>query len=191
MLEVSRNTVRCYLRAQGLPRYRRERRATKLDDHHQYTIERVRTAAPEWIPATVLLGELKALGYRGSLTTLKMFLATLKPAVKVAPVIRLETEPGRQLQADFATIRRGTDRLSVFIATLGWSRATYIEFVTDERLATSPPAPCANSLWNWPASPSSSGARMWYSSDPRGWAKLTSRSRSAISAPSRATRRAS
>jgi transposase len=40
------------------------------------------------------------------------------------------------MQVDFATIRRGRDRLSVFIATLGWSRATYIEFVTDERLET-------------------------------------------------------
>jgi transposase len=40
------------------------------------------------------------------------------------------------MQADFATIRRGRDRLAVFIATLGWSRATYVEFVTDERLET-------------------------------------------------------
>ncbi len=40
------------------------------------------------------------------------------------------------MQADFATIRRGRDRLSVFIATLGWSRATYVEFVTDERMET-------------------------------------------------------
>jgi transposase len=40
------------------------------------------------------------------------------------------------MQVDFATIRRGRDRLSVFIATLGWSRATYLEFVTDERLET-------------------------------------------------------
>src|SRR5207237_10378086 len=28
------------------------------------------------------------------------------------------------------------DRLSVFIATLGWSRASYVEFVSDERLET-------------------------------------------------------
>jgi transposase len=40
------------------------------------------------------------------------------------------------MQVDFATIRRGRDRLSVFIATLGWSRASYIEFVTNERLET-------------------------------------------------------
>jgi hypothetical protein len=33
------------------------------------------------------------------------------------------------MHADFATIRRGADRLSVFIATLGWSRAAYVEFI--------------------------------------------------------------
>jgi transposase len=136
MLGVARHTVRRYLRGQGLPRYRREPRATKLDGYQQSIGERVKAAAPEWIPATVLLRELKALGYGGGLTTLKMFLATLKPAVKVAPLIRFETAPGRQMQADFATIRRGADRLSVFIATLGWSRVSYVEFVDDERLET-------------------------------------------------------
>jgi transposase len=40
------------------------------------------------------------------------------------------------MQVDFATIRRGCDRLSVFIATLGWSRAAYVEFVSDEQLET-------------------------------------------------------
>src|SRR3546814_21183339 len=40
------------------------------------------------------------------------------------------------MQADWATIRRGRDRLSVFVATLGWSRAAYVEFVTDERVET-------------------------------------------------------
>lgn len=40
------------------------------------------------------------------------------------------------MQVDWATIRRGGDRLSVFVATLGWSRVAYVEFVTDERLET-------------------------------------------------------
>jgi transposase len=52
------------------------------------------------------------------------------------PLIRFETELGRQMQADFATIRRGKNRLAVFIATLGWSRATFVAFVTDERMET-------------------------------------------------------
>jgi hypothetical protein len=33
----------------------------------------VKAAAPEWIPAAVLFGELKRLGYSGRLTTLKLF----------------------------------------------------------------------------------------------------------------------
>jgi transposase len=136
MLKISRNTVRRYVRGEGLPRYERRARPSKLDDYKQYVAERVRAAAPEWIPATVLLRELRALGYPGGVSILKDHLATLKPVAKPEPLIRFETEPGRQMQADFATIRRRKDRLAVFIATLGWSRATYVEFVTDERMET-------------------------------------------------------
>ncbi len=136
MLEVSRNTVRRYLRGAGLPHYEREARPSKLDRYKQYLAERVKAAAPEWIPATVLLRELKALGYPGGISILKDHLATLKPVAKAEPLIRFETEPDRQMQVDFATIRRGRDRLSGFIATLGWSRASYVEFVTDERMET-------------------------------------------------------
>src|SRR5215469_13943234 len=136
MLNLSRNTVRRYLRGEGLPQYQREPGPSKLDRYKQYLAERVKAAAPEWIPATVLLREVKALGYSGGYSILKEHLATLRPAAKPDPLVRFETEPGRQMQADFGTIRRGRDRLSVFIATLGWSRATYVEFVTDERLET-------------------------------------------------------
>lgn len=136
MLDVSRNTVRRYLRSEGLPRYERETRSSKLDSYKQYLDERVKSAAPDWIPATVLLRELRALGYLGGYSILKDYLATQRPQARPEPVIRFETDPGRQMQADFATIRRGRDRLAVFIATLGWSRATYVEFVTDERLET-------------------------------------------------------
>ena len=136
MLEVSRNTVRRYLRVEGLPRYEREARPSKLDPFKRYLEERVKAAAPDWIPATVLLRELRALGYSGGYSILKDRLATLRPLAKPEPLIRFETDPGRQMQVDFATIRRGRDRLSVFIATLGWSRASYVEFVTDERLET-------------------------------------------------------
>ena len=135
-LEVSRNTVRRYLRSEALPRYTRQARPSKLDPFKHYIGERVKAAAPEWIPAIVLLRELRALGYAGGYSILKDHLATLRPVAKVEPLIRFETEPGRQMQADFATIRRGRDRLAVFIATLGWSRAAYVEFVTDERLET-------------------------------------------------------
>jgi transposase len=136
MLNVSRNTVRRYLRSQGELRYKRAARPSKLDPYKQYLSDRVEAAAPEWIAATVLLRELRALGYTGGITILKQHVGRLRPVGKPEPLIRFETEPGRQMQVDFATIRRGPERLSAFIATLGWSRAAYVEFVSDERLET-------------------------------------------------------
>ena len=44
MLDVSRNTVRRYLRAEGLPRYEREARPSKLDPYKHYLDERVKAA---------------------------------------------------------------------------------------------------------------------------------------------------
>ncbi len=38
------------------------------------------------------------------------------------------------MQVDWAKMRSGKDKLSAFIATLGYSRASYVEFVTDEKL---------------------------------------------------------
>jgi transposase len=59
------NTVRRYLRSEGLPRYERGAQPSKLDRYRHYIEERVKAAAPDWIPATVLLQELKArAGYR-------------------------------------------------------------------------------------------------------------------------------
>ena len=136
MLKILRNTMWRYIRGEGRPQYERRAGPSKLDDYKQYIAERVRAAAPEWIPATALLRELRALSYAGGVSILKDHLARLKPVTRPEPLIRFETEPGRQMQADFATIRRGKDRLAVFIATRGWSCATYVEFVTDERMET-------------------------------------------------------
>lgn len=134
---LSRNTVRRHLRSPDPPRYkRRPPRRTKLDPFKSYIAERLKAAAPETIPASVLLGELRERGYAGGYTMLKVFVASLRPQPASEPVVRFETAPGEQMQVDWATIRRGADRLSVFVATLGWSRAAYVEFVTDERLET-------------------------------------------------------
>ena len=63
-------------------------------------------------------------------------MAGLRPAIKADPVVRFETGPGVQMQVDWGVFRRGRDALSAFVATLGWSRYTYVEFVTDERFET-------------------------------------------------------
>ena len=134
---IARNTVRRYLRHGEAVRYKpRPPRPTKLDPFKAYIVERLAAAAPELIPASVLLMELRERGYPGGYTMLKRFVASLKPQPAVEPVIRFETAPGEQMQVDWAVIRRGANRLSVFVATLGWSRASYVAFVTDERVET-------------------------------------------------------
>jgi transposase len=136
-LGCSRNTVRRYLREPAAARYRsRPSRATKLDGYHDYIAERLRSALPDVIPAKVLLSEIRERGYVGGYTMVKAYVASLRAVVVPEPVVRFETAPGEQMQVDWATIRRGENRLSLFVATLGWSRAAYIEFVEDERVET-------------------------------------------------------
>lgn len=129
---LSRNTVRRYLREGRSVRYGpREPRACKLDAYKGFLQERLAQARPEWIPATVLLREIRAAGYEGGISQLKAYLAPYKMA-PVDPVVRFETEPGRQMQADFTVIRRRRDRLSAFVATLGYSRASFVRFTERE-----------------------------------------------------------
>jgi transposase len=57
---ISRNTVRRYLRDEEARRYKdREPRPTKLDPFKPYLLERIEAARPHWIPATVLLREVR------------------------------------------------------------------------------------------------------------------------------------
>ena len=135
-LGCSRNTVKRYLHDPEALRYGpRQPRPTKLDPFKSYLLERIEAARPHWIPAAVLHRELLERGYDGGLTQLKAFLAPYKRA-EAEPVVRFETPPGQQMQADFTHVRRGRDPLLAFVATLGYSRATYGRFTTDETAAT-------------------------------------------------------
>lgn len=132
---LSRNTVRRYLRDQQAARYAtRERRDTKLDAYKPYLLSRVDAARPHWIPATVLLREIRALGYQGGITQLKVFLAPYKQA-SADPVVRFETPPGQQMQADFTVVRGGRRPLRAFVGVLGYSRATSVRFCAGETAA--------------------------------------------------------
>jgi transposase len=111
-LGCSRTTVKRYLRDQAAARYGpRKPRRTKLDSHKPYLLERIAAARPRWIPAVVLLRELREHGYAGGLTQLKAFINPLKQA-KADPVVRFETAPGEQMQADFTVVRRAANRCS-------------------------------------------------------------------------------
>ena len=133
-LGCSRNTVRRYLREEEASRYGpRSPRATKLDPYTAYLAERVEQARPRWIPATVLLREIAERGYEGGISQLKSWLAPLKQGTP-DPVVRFETPPGQQMQADFTWVRKGRNPLVAFVATLGYSRASYVKFGRSEDL---------------------------------------------------------
>ncbi len=67
-LQVSRNTVRRYLRdIAKTPTYsERSARASKLDPFKPYLVQRVSAAKPDWIPATVLFREIQQQGFTGN-----------------------------------------------------------------------------------------------------------------------------
>lgn len=133
-LKISRNTARRYLRDMAkTPCYKqREARVSKLDAFKPYLRERIAAAKPDWIPATVLCREIQAQGYQGKDGILKRYIRQFKPK-KDDPVVRFETLPGLQLQVDFTVIRQGHCKLKAFVATLGYSRASYVRFSESER----------------------------------------------------------
>jgi transposase len=51
----------------------------------------------------VLLREIREHGYAGGVTQLKAFINSMKQS-RIDPVVRFETAPGEQMQADFTVI---------------------------------------------------------------------------------------
>jgi transposase len=128
-LQVSRNTVRRYLReVNAAQRKPREARVHKLDPYKRYIEDRLRAAHPSCLPATVLCQEIKLLGYSGGLSRVCQFVRGLRVIRPEEPLVRFETPAGQQMQCDWVVFRRGRYPLSAFVATLGWSRASYVEF---------------------------------------------------------------
>src|SRR5262245_40649507 len=129
------NTVRRYLAEGGPPQYGpRPAQGSKLDPFKSYLEQRVKAAQPHWIPATVLAREIREQGFTGCDRLVSRHVRMLKPVEKADPLVRFETAPGEQLQIDWIEFPR--EILAAFVATLGFSRASYVEYVLDERIET-------------------------------------------------------
>lgn len=137
-LGISRNTVRSHLKAKSeKPQYSpRPAPSSLLDEYRDYISKRISDAHPYKIPATVIAWEIMELGYRGGLTILREFIRKQTLPAQAEPVVRFETEPGRQMQVDWGTMRNGKSPLHVFVAVLGYSRMLYIEFTDNMRYDT-------------------------------------------------------
>ena len=89
------------------------------------------------IPSTAIFQEIQKLGYRGSLRWMKEIIQrhALRQKVKEEePLVRFETRKGEQMQVDWVEFPK--EGLSAFVATMGYSRASYVEYVDNERVET-------------------------------------------------------
>lgn len=132
------NTVRKYARDNSRANYYSSRpsKESKLNKYISYLKNRIKQADPGWIPATVLHNEIKLDGYTGSLSLLRNYLQKLKPKIPERILIRFETEPGEQMQVDFAYFKFGDKKFYAFVTILGYSRMLYAEFVKDQTVDT-------------------------------------------------------
>jgi len=89
------------------------------------------------IPNTSIYQEIQKLGYKGSLRWMKEIIQRHELRQKVKdeePLVRFETLKGEQMQVDWVEFPK--EGLSAFVATMGYSRASYVEYVNNERVET-------------------------------------------------------
>ncbi len=112
-LDVSRNTVRKYLRSPGVPEAKpKPRRGSRLDPFKPWVREQLAAGVDNCV---VLLRELRSRGYTGGYSILKDYVSPFRRSPQPKATMRFETEPGEQAQVDFGLFRyltaKGTSRL--------------------------------------------------------------------------------
>ena len=98
---------------------------TKLDPYKPLIRERL-TTYPE-LTAVRLMAEVRAAGYPGSLTQLKVFVRQIRPRPEPEPVVRFETTPGHQAQVDFARFVLPWGVRYGLLVVLGYSRLLWLQ----------------------------------------------------------------
>lgn len=127
----SRNTVRKYLRANGIPEPRySKKRGSKLDPFKPLLDEYM---AQGIFNSEVLKRLLTERGYAGGITLIKDYVKPHRPPKQAPAVQRYETKPGYQAQVDwkiceYVDLDGAVRKIPVFAMVLGYSRAMYIEF---------------------------------------------------------------
>jgi transposase len=133
----SRNTVREYLRRGGWRPMDVAARAGVLEPHREWLAERLRRHRGN---ADVVRQDLaRELGIEVSLRTIQRAVEPLRRELRAQAVatVRYETPPGQQLQIDFGStavaVGGQTQRIHLFVATLGYSRRCYVTVFLHER----------------------------------------------------------
>lgn len=134
LAKLNRRTVRNRLKESALkPAKRIVIKPSKLDPFKDYIIDFI-NKSPYRIPCSSIIRDIKELGYTGGRSILQEFLTKeyrKKEVLKSEPIVRYETLPGEQIQVDWTTIRYGRDPIYAFVATLGYSRYSFVCFTNN------------------------------------------------------------
>lgn len=139
-LGISRNTVSRYANKPDgyIPTIVKEPKETLVDPYLPHIVNMLQTAKDEdvYIPTTVIYEDIKLQGYEGSLRWLQQVINqhNLRDRILKEELVRFETTPGKQMQVDWIEFPK--DNLSAFVATMGHSRVSYVQYVTDEKIET-------------------------------------------------------
>ena len=112
-------------------------KASLLEPYKAYILEFINKSKYR-IPYSVILEDIQEFGYKGKRTILQEFLTMEYKKLKISndPVVRFETEPGEQMQVDWTTMRWGKSPIYGFVATMGYSRQTFIYFTNNMESST-------------------------------------------------------
>lgn len=137
-LGISRNTVKKYLNGDfDQPHYAtRKSGISKLEAFKSYIHSRLANAAPVHLSAVVLLREIQSQGYQGKISLLRQYLHQYRGMIEPQPIVRFETQAGKQMQVDWGQMRGGKKPLHAFVAVLGYSRALFVAITDNMRYAT-------------------------------------------------------
>lgn len=132
ILKLNRRTISRHLKNECLiPVTRIYTKPTKLEPYKSYILDLI-SKSQHWLPCSAVMDFIKEQGYTGGRSTLQAYLATEYRKLDLSndPVVRFETLPGEQAQADWTTIRSGRNPIYAFVMTLGYSRASFVYFTT-------------------------------------------------------------
>lgn len=133
---IDPRTAKKYATAEEKPTYKLSKPKVSKLDHYKTQIDLWLDDAP--YSAVRILEKLQSQGFTGKYSIVSDYVKTKKKDLNEKATIRFETMPGIQAQVDWAffenyrvDINGESKKLYCFLMILGYSRARYIEFVTD------------------------------------------------------------